>query len=45
MSQRRKILIVDDEEDIRSALVEQFALHPEFIVAEAANGKTRAGEV
>ena len=38
MSQRRKILIVDDEEDIRTSLAEQFALHPEFAVAEAANG-------
>lgn len=40
MTQRRKILIVDDEEDIRSALAEQFALHPEFAVTEAGNGKT-----
>ena len=38
MAQRRKILIVDDEEDIRTSLAEQFALHPEFTVAQAANG-------
>ena len=38
MTQKRKILIVDDEEDIRASLVEQFALHPDFEVAEARTG-------
>ena len=38
MTQRRKILIVDDDEDIRTSLAEQFALHPEFAVSEAATG-------
>jgi DNA-binding response OmpR family regulator len=32
MTQRRRILIVDDEADLRNALVEQLALHPEFQV-------------
>ena len=32
MSQTRRILIVDDDADLRSALVEQVALHPEFEV-------------
>ena len=32
MSQTRRILIVDDEADLRNALVEQVALHPEFKV-------------
>ena len=30
MSQTRRILIVDDDADLRNALVEQIALHPEF---------------
>ena len=32
MTQTRRILIVDDEADLRNALVEQVALHPEFQV-------------
>ena len=32
MTQARRILIVDDDVDLRSALVEQLALHPEFEV-------------
>ena len=36
MSQIRQILIVDDDKDLRDALSEQLALHPEFRVAEAA---------
>jgi DNA-binding response OmpR family regulator len=35
MSQTRRILIVDDDSDLRMALSEQLSLHPEFIVAEA----------
>jgi DNA-binding response OmpR family regulator len=37
MSQTRRILIVDDDSDLRMALSEQLSLHPEFVVAEAAN--------
>ena len=33
MTQPRRILIVDDDADLRNALVEQLALHPEFQVA------------
>ena len=32
MNQTRRILIVDDDADLRSALAEQLALHPEFQV-------------
>lgn len=32
MTQARRILIVDDDADLRNALVEQLALHPEFEV-------------
>ena len=32
MSQTRQLLIVDDDADLRHALVEQLALHPEFHV-------------
>ena len=32
MSQARQLLIVDDDTDLRQALVEQLALHPEFQV-------------
>jgi len=37
MSQKRRILIVDDDSDLRMALGEQLGLHPEFAVAEAAD--------
>ena len=37
MTQTRQILIVDDDTDLRQALGEQLALHPEFEVAEAAD--------
>jgi len=37
MSQKRRILIVDDDSDLRMALGEQLSLHPEFAVAEAAD--------
>ena len=37
MSQTRLILIVDDEKDLREALGEQLALHPEFEAAQAAS--------
>ena len=35
MTQPRRILIVDDDADLRSALAEQLALHPEFEVETA----------
>jgi len=35
MTQTRQILIVDDDADLRQALSEQLALHPEFQVSEA----------
>ena len=35
MSQTRQILVVDDDKDLREALSEQLALHPEFSVAHA----------
>jgi DNA-binding response OmpR family regulator len=37
MSQKRRILIVDDDGDLRMALAEQLSLHPEFVVVEAAD--------
>ena len=37
MPQRRRILICDDDRDLRAALLEQLSLHPEFEIAEAAN--------
>jgi len=37
MSQKRRILIVDDDSDLRMALGEQLSLHPEFVVSEAAD--------
>lgn len=36
MTAQRKILITDDDPDLRAALAEQFALHPEFEVLQAA---------
>ena len=39
MSQARKILIVDDDEDLRELLVEQFALHEEFVPSQAATAR------
>ena len=35
MSQSRRILIVDDDDDLRSLLVEQFEVHEEFQTSEA----------
>jgi DNA-binding response OmpR family regulator len=37
MSQKRRILIVDDDVNLRMALAEQLSLHPEFAVDEAAD--------
>ena len=35
MAQRKTLLLVDDDDDLRGALAEQLALHEEFAVAEA----------
>src|SRR6185436_1294777 len=37
MAQRKTILIVDDDPDIRESLSEQLELHEEFAAAQAAN--------
>ena len=39
MTQPRRILIVDDDADLRSALAEQLALHPEFEVETASTAE------
>jgi DNA-binding response OmpR family regulator len=47
MAQLKKILLVDDDDDLRDALSEQLLLTEDFDVFEAANGadaKTRAAE-
>jgi DNA-binding response OmpR family regulator len=38
MAQSKTILVVDDDDDLRSALAEQIALEEEFQVIEAATG-------
>jgi DNA-binding response OmpR family regulator len=38
MAQSRKILIVDDDQELRTALAEQLALHEEFITSQAETG-------
>jgi DNA-binding response OmpR family regulator len=38
MAQRKMLLIVDDEPDVREGLAEQLSLHQEFVVAQAADG-------
>jgi DNA-binding response OmpR family regulator len=38
MAQVRTILIADDDNDLRQALAEQFALHDEFAILQAENG-------
>ena len=40
MSQARKILVVDDDDDLRELLVEQFSQHDEFEPIEAATAAT-----
>jgi DNA-binding response OmpR family regulator len=40
MTQVRKILIADDDDDLRDELVEQLALHAEFEPLHAANART-----
>jgi len=39
MAQRKTILIIDDEADLRGELAEQLDLHDEFIAAQAENGE------
>jgi len=41
MMQVRKILIADDDEDLRAALAEQIALHEEFAAVHASTGEAR----
>jgi DNA-binding NtrC family response regulator len=41
--QRKTILIVDDDADLRSALAEQLELHEEFAAAEAPRARTAYG--
>ena len=38
MAQLKKILLVDDDEDLREALSEQLVMTEDFDVFEAANG-------
>lgn len=38
MAQVRKLLLVDDDEDLRSSLAEQMTLHEEFTVIQAGTG-------
>ena len=38
MAQARKILVVDDDAELRTALAEQLMLHEEFITMQAENG-------
>jgi DNA-binding response OmpR family regulator len=39
MAQSKTILVIDDDEDLRSAVAEQIALEPDFQVIEAATGE------
>lgn len=38
MAQVRKLLLVDDDDDLRSSLAEQLTLHEEFTILQAATG-------
>ena len=38
MAQVRRLLLVDDDEDLRSSLAEQLMLHEEFTILQAATG-------
>ena len=40
MSQAKKILMIDDDDDLRDALVEQLLIIGEFEVLEAANAQS-----
>src|ERR1700733_13139571 len=39
MAQRKTILVVDDEPEVRADLIEQLTLHDEFATAQAATGE------
>ena len=43
MTQVRKILIADDDDDLRAALAEQLALHEEFAAVQAATAAKALG--
>ena len=45
MTQTRRILIVDDDADLRNALVEQVDLHPEFQVEAVATAEAALATV
>ncbi len=45
MTQTRRILIVDDDDDLRNALVEQVNLHPEFQVEAVATAEAALAAV
>ncbi len=45
MPQPKKILLVDDEEDLREALAEQLAMTDDFTVAEAETGASARAQV
>ena len=47
MTEARRLLVVDDDADLRHALVEQLALHPEFQVeaVETAEAALQAVEI
>lgn len=45
MLSRRKILITDDDADLRIALADQISLHAEFDVSQAANAKDSLSQV
>ena len=38
MTQVKKILLIDDDDDLREALIEQFVMTEEFAVVEASTG-------
>ena len=42
MSSARRILLVDDDEDLRESLKDQLALHDEFEIVTAGSASARA---
>ncbi|MFQ3348399.1 MAG: DNA-binding response OmpR family regulator [Paracoccaceae bacterium] len=45
MANQRRILLVDDDDDLREALAEQLTLTQDFIVAEAISGASALGAI
>jgi DNA-binding response OmpR family regulator len=45
MAQRRQILIVDDDAELRDALAEQLAMHEEFEISTAENAATARAKI